>query len=66
MTNKPKNYSFFSNKGIIVLIFLAFVLFVLMHLFPKIGEDVYLVIEWALLIGVPIALIYEFLAAKKT
>lgn len=66
MTNKEKYYSNFLKKNTTSLIIsLAFILFIISHLIPKLGLDIYLVIRWGLLLGVPIILIFEFFVTRK-
>lgn len=53
------------NKNTNLIVVVAFLLFVIAHLSPKLGLDIYLIVRWILLLGVPIALIYEIFLNKK-
>lgn len=63
--SKGNKYSIFSNKQIMLIMFFAFMLFIIGNLMPKVGLDIYLIVRWLLLLGVPIALICEFFMVKK-
>lgn len=66
MRIKKENYSVFSKNKTALIILFAFILFLIMNFFPKLGLDIYLLIRWLLILGVPIALLWELIIKKKT